>query len=450
VTDDAQLRAGGQSASSPSWARGWVTDSSQLLVSQVLTVIATSFAAIMIARTLDPDDWGVFSAFLGLSIALTLVSDFGIGTWLLRELSRLYARDDGRGPTAEIGRLASSGVVVNAAIAIPLIVAAIAWSVVSQPGHAVSLALVALLSYGMLTAAANALEACLRARREVRLVLSASLLEKGMLIVALIAVIALDLGLGAIGMAYLAAGIMRVAFDAYLVFARLDVPFVAPSPRSAIAVARASLPFALNAAALNLVPRLDTLFLIMLSATSAAWFAIGERALGPALLIPATLGSALYPFMAHNSARRVPPWKLAALLGIVGAALAALGILLAPFLVPILFGDAYRDSVAVVQVMLLVTPLVYATSTLLVVAYSHGYERAVLVPGLVISFAGTLAIILGQAVGGPTVAAAGFVVRSALFLLVATIVASLAWRRHTVTAVAPDLPAPSGTAAQAR
>ncbi len=64
-----------------------MSDSAQLLASQILTVIATSFAAIVIARTLDPDDWAVFSAFLGLSIALALVADFGIGTWLLRELS---------------------------------------------------------------------------------------------------------------------------------------------------------------------------------------------------------------------------------------------------------------------------------------------------------------------------------------------------------------------------
>src|SRR5918994_808398 len=151
------------------WARGWMSDSSQLLVSQDLTVIAPSFAAIMIARTLDPDDWGVFSAFLGLSMALTLVADFGIGTWLLRELSRLHADAEGPRSAPEIGRLASSGVVVNVAIALPLIVAGVVWTTVARPGVAVSFALIALLGYGMLTAGANALEACLRARRWGRL-----------------------------------------------------------------------------------------------------------------------------------------------------------------------------------------------------------------------------------------------------------------------------------------
>ena len=435
---------------SPTWARGWIGDSSQLLLSQVLTVIATSLAAIMIARTLEPDDWGVFSAFLGLSIALTLVADFGLGTWLLRELSNLHARDRGGLHAHEIGRLASAGVVVNAGIALPLILVATAWALVEQPGVGVSVTLVALLVYGMLTAGATALEACLRARREVRLVLLASLLEKGLLIVVLVAVVASGFGLGAIGIAYLAAGLARIAFDAGVVFNRLRIPFVVPSIRSAAGVARASMPFALNAASFNLVPRLDTLVLITLSATSAAWFAIGERTVGPALIVPATLGSALYPFMAHQSAKLAAPWRPAAALGVIGIALAVVGIVLAPFLVPLVFGDAYRDSVEVVQVMLLVVPFVYATSTLLVVAYSHGYERSLLLPGLVISLGGTIAIVVGQVVGGPTLAAAGFVGRSALFLLVVGTFASLAWRRHSVMSRAGEPPAPSPTAAQAR
>jgi O-antigen/teichoic acid export membrane protein len=433
-----------------SWARGWVSDSSQLLLSQILTVIATSFAAIMIARTLDPDDWGVFSAFLGLSIALTLVSDFGIGTWLLRELSSLYTRQDPRGDEHRIGQLISAGVFVNLGIAVPLIVAAAVWAAVDRPGIAVSVALVSLLVYGMLSAGANALEASLRARREVRLVLSASLFEKGVLIVLLLGVAAVNLGLGAIGVAYLAAGFSRIAFDTYVVFARQGLAFVTPSLRSAAAVARASMPFALNAASFNLVPRLDTLFLIMMSATSAAWFAIGERALGPALLVPATLGSALYPFMAHQSARHAAPLKLAGALGILGAVLAVVGIVLAPFLIPLVFGEPYRDSVAVVQIMLLVVPLVYATSTLLVVAYSHGHERSLLVPGLAISFGGTLAIVVGQAVGGPTVAAVGFVARSALFLLVVGTVALVAWRRHSAAPNTGDMSSTNCTAAQAQ
>jgi hypothetical protein len=93
-------------------------------------------------------------------------------------------------------------------------------------------------------------------------------------------------------------------------------------------------------------------------------------------------------------------------------------------------------------VMLLIVPLVYATSPLLVIAYSHGRERSLLAPIIVISLAGTVAIVVGQAVGGATMAAAGYVARSALFFVVVGTVALIAWRHHTTTAAANDLSSP--------
>ena len=425
---------------SSSWARGWMTDSAQLFASQALTVLATSLAAIMIARTLEPGDWAIFSAFLGLSIALAFVVDFGLGYWLIREFSGMLAEDPSTGTASRIGRLVCSGVLVNGLVAAPLIAAAAVWAAVSRPGPAVAIALLCLLSYGALTAGANALEAYLRARRRVRLVLSASLLEKGALVVLLLAVVAADAGLAAIGVAYLVAGVSRVAFDGLLVFWRQGVPLRAPSPRDAVDVARASLPIAFNAASLHLVPRLDTLVLLAVSTTSAAWFAIGERILGPLLLLPATFSHALYPFMATRAARRASPWKIAGALGALGAGLAVVGFLLAPVLIPLLFGDAYTDAVPVAQVMLLVVPIVYATGPLLVIAYSHERERAFLVPFLLISLGGTAAIVAGQVVGGATLAAAGYVGRSAAILVVVAVVTHVAWRRHVVASSVDSAP----------
>jgi len=429
VTDETQRPERPSDAlTNASWARGWLSDSALLLTAQILTVVATSVAAITIARTLDPDDWGIFSAFLGLSLALALVANFGLATWLLRELTAMRA--EGTVDPERVGQLVSASVVINVAVALPLVVGAAVWAAVARPGVGVSLALMCLLAFGAMSAAGSALEAHIRSRREVRLVLVVSFLEKGVLLVLLLAAAALDAGLGAIGLAYLLAGVMRIGFDAFVVFGRPDVNFVVPSPRATASVARASSPFALSAAALNLIPRLDTFILAAMSTTSAAWFAIGDRSLGPALIVPATLGSALYPFMTSSSAKRVAPWKLSGALGALGAALAVLGILLAPVLVPLLFGHDYQDAVPVTQVMLLVVPVVYATSPLLVIAYSHGRERSLLVPIVVLSLAGTLAIVAGQAAGGATLAAAGYVARSLLFLVVIGAVAFVAWRRE--------------------
>jgi len=433
---------------SSSWTRGWMSDSAQLLVSQGLTVVATSVAAIMIARTLEPSDWAIFSAFLGLSIALAFVVDFGLGAWLLREFSAMFADDAHAGSANRVGRLVCAGVLVNGIVATPLLVAAAGWTAIARPGLAVAVALLCLLAYGVLTAGANALEAYLRARRKVRLVLSASLLEKGALIVFLLAVVAADAGLSAVGAAYVVAGLSRLAFDAFIVFWRQRVPLRRPSPREAADVARGSFPIAFNAASLHLVPRLDTLVLVTLSTTSAAWFAIGERVLGPALLLPATFGSTLYPFMATQAARRAAPWKIAGALAALGVALAAVGFVLAPVLIPLLFGDAYREAVPVARVMLLIVPIVYATSPLMVIAYSHGRERSFVVPFLLLSLGGTLAIVAGHAAGGATLAAAGYVGRSGLVLVVVGAVAYIAWRRHVAADATGELSATRPASAQ--
>lgn len=435
-------------SSSYSWTRGWMTDSAQLLVSQISTAVATASAAILIARTLGPSDWGVFSAFLGLSIAVTLIADFGIGTWLLRELSRLFADGQFEPDAHEASRLVSSGILINLAIALPLLAAAAAWCAFAQPDIGVAIALLSLLVYAACTSVANALESHQRALRRVRVVLSATLLEKGLLIV-LIAVTALaDGGVGAIGLSYLCAGLSRVAFDCFVVFVLSGLPLIRVAARELRERAHQSMPFALNAAALNLIPRLDTLVLLTMSTTSAAWFAVGERALGPALLVPATFGIALFPFMARDAARQLAPWKLALGFGLLGAGIACVGIALTPWLVPLLFGDAYTDAVGAVRIMLVVIPFVYATSPLLVVAYSNGRERALLLPGLTVSCIGTLAIVAGQATGGTTFVAVAFVLRSALFLG-ATAAVALAPRNEREEAARANRPARADVGAHA-
>jgi O-antigen/teichoic acid export membrane protein len=71
----------------PSWGREWAADSSFLLLSNIVTMLLTTTLAILIARNLDPEDWGAFSGFLALGLAVSIVVDFGLGTWLLREFS---------------------------------------------------------------------------------------------------------------------------------------------------------------------------------------------------------------------------------------------------------------------------------------------------------------------------------------------------------------------------
>lgn len=404
-----------------SWVRSWAADSAVLLSSQVLTVVASSATAILVARSLSPRDWGIFAAFLGLSLALSIVTVFGLGTWLLRELSDLVATEDDTGADVaalrgKASRLVSSGLVLNAIIGLPLVLAGAVYAVAAGVAVSVGVALVALLLYAPLTAAATSTETYLRARRRVGLVAAAQLVEKGLLVALVAGALVAGRGIATIGLVYVVAAVARLSFDTVLVAARFGLAFVWPSSSTLRRFARAAAPFAVSTSAFNLLPRLDTALVATMSATSAGWFAIGERSLGPALLVSATLASTLFPFMVRRSERSTAHWKLSLALGAGGAALATLGALVAPTIVPLVFGEEYTEAVRPTQIMLFMLPFTYAASPLLVFAYARGRERSIVVVAIGLSLVGTLAIVGGQALGGATLAAAAAVLRSALFL----------------------------------
>jgi len=102
----------------------------------------------------------------------------------------------------------------------------------------------------------------------------------------------------------------------------------------------------------------------------------------------------------------------------IGGAIAGIGALLAPLLVPAVFGSQYDEATRVVQIMCFVLPFLYASNPLLARLYTSGMERQVLAATLVASLVGTLAIVAGQLTIGPTGAAGGYVLRHILFTLV--------------------------------
>jgi O-antigen/teichoic acid export membrane protein len=401
----------------PSWGKDWAADSSFLLLSQVLTVVLTSVVAIVIARGLDPAEWGTFSAFLSLGLAVGIFVDFGMGTWLLRELSKLWA-DEEMDPDEARERaswLSTHAVIVSGAIGALSVCFAVVFTLAR--GHA-SLTLIAagLLTYGALLGAANGLEAYLRSRRKLRLLVTFTVTEKALLVSLVVLVELAGLGINWIALAYVVAGTVRLSLVSFTVFAGDHLSFVRPRWVSIREIAGGSFPFALNTASLNIIPRLDSFVLLTLSATSAGYFATGERALGPALLVPVALSVTLYPFLSRESDGERSVRIFAALFATIGLALAVGGALLAPSVVPWIFGEQYRSSVVVVQTMLFVLPFVYASNALLPHLYLEGREFILLKVTIGASLLGTVAMVAGQLLAGPELAAAGWLLRQVVIL----------------------------------
>lgn len=398
----------------PDWTKLWMRDSGVLVVSQFATVVVTSTLAVLIARTLGPADWGIFSGFLGLSMALSAFVGLGLATWLLRELSALWSQDgsDTTEARSEAGRLLSGAVALNICLGTGLVLSAFIATRLMGWDAERSLALVSLTGYTALLATSGVLEAVFRSRRALRSVVAATLLEKGVLL----ALVALSLiaggGLAGIALSYIVAGTVRTTFNGLSIVIWNVLRFSVPSPRTAWELTGRSLPFALNAASLNMIPRLDTFLVAILSTTSAGYFAVGDRVVGPALFISASATSALYPFLARQ--QEGGGWKVAGLLGLAGAALAIGGAGAAPWLVPLVFGAEYGSAVRTVQVMIFVLPFTFLAGGLMAWLYSNGLEKRVLLVSVVAGISGTGAIVAGHAFAGATGAGFGYLLRQVI------------------------------------
>lgn len=396
----------------PAWTGAWARDSSVLLASQPFTVVATSLVAILVARELTPADWAYFSAYLGLALGFAILIDLGLTAWLIRELAAISAA--GTDERRETGRLLGAALAFNAGAASALGIVALAAVVLLGASTETMIPLGCFIAYVGLVAMASACEARLRAVRRVRRVAGAALLEKGLLLALVGGLVALTQAeVAGIAAAYAVAGAARLAFSAAAVLP--NVSLVRPTRSRVWRAVRSSAPFALSAAALTLIPRLDTLVVLTLSTTSAAYIALGDRILGPALFIPVVVSISLYPFIAADRSAAVE-WRFVGGLAALGLAVAVVGIALAPWVVPFVFGSKYRDAVPTVQIFMLALPFIYATNVLLAYVYSARRESLVLAVTLALSLLGTCAVLVGQALGGSTAAAAGVVLRQALFM----------------------------------
>jgi O-antigen/teichoic acid export membrane protein len=405
-----------------------------LLVSQFLVVLSTTTLAIVLARSLGPSDWGIFSALLGLSLALSTFVDLGLGTWLLRELSRLMEEE----PTLEHRQIESSRRIIGAALAdlgfgCLLLCASAVAAVLLHAKAETTISLLGLITYTIFLTTSNCLESFLRAQRKLKRVVAAILLEKLTLLSLATVAALLFSAIWAIAAAYLAAGLARLSFISFTIFARERVPVVMPTFQHVRRFVMNGIPFAFNTVALNVIPRLDTLLVASFSATAAGYFALGDRVVGPALIVPVVASTALYPFLSQEPRGSRAGWKISGGMLVTGSVVALMGVLLAPIVVPAAFGHQYANAVAVIQLMVFVVPFVYASNPLLAHLYTSGKEREVLVATITVSLLGTGVVIGGQVSIGPTGAAVGYVLRQALFTLTLSGVTIRAARRQRRT-----------------
>lgn len=386
-----------------------------MLISQVSALVVTTALSVLVARELGPSSFGVLAALQGLAQLLTIFVDAGISTYVLRELSAIWAANDDRDGAGRAGALVSGALTATAAAVTVLLVASsiVGALTVEKAEHLA--ALVGLVGYTSLLACADTLETVYRARRRLRLLACAIALEKTTLVALVATAVLTNGGLPAIAAGYLAAGVVRLVFDVTAVRRLGVLHWQRPTRGELGSTLRASLPFGLSSTVPTAIVRFDASVIGLFSTTAAGLYAVGDKVLTALLVVSSTAAATLYPLLARERNTISAAWRAAAGMLAGGLVIAAIGIALAPELVPAVFGHRFDGAVAPVQLMLLAVPLIYGSSMLMVGLFSLGRETTVLRVSLPCVVAGTAFVVAGQAIFGVKGAAAGYALRYVAF-----------------------------------
>lgn len=396
--------------------RGWMGDSALMVSTQALATLATSALAVVIARTLDPEGFGLFSAFLSLSQALAILIEMGLATFLLRELSAgdwasLRER-------ARLTELLSSALLASAILAGGALIATLGFMIAFSTPVERLVVLVALLTNTSFLAMASLLQSVARSERRLKIIVRVTVIEKFALLGGTVGVVYAGLGMSGIAFVYAATGFGHLALLYYLTHRYLGLTIVRPRVSEVIATVRSAIPFTVSRTALNVGPRLDVVLVATVSISAAGSFAVGDRIVGSVLFVPAVLGSTMYPFLAkvtHDRERYVR-WT-SILMAACGTGIAASGALLAPIAIPWIFGQKYSSAILTVQLMLASLPFIFISNGLLAQLFQSEREKAVATWTVIASVAGLLAVGVGAIVAGAEGAAAGFTARQVLFTI---------------------------------
>lgn len=429
------------------WTSAWLRDSGLMLFSQgALTAIAT-LVMILLARNLSTYQFGLFSSFLGLAQALSFVVDAGLSTWLLRECSRIRSGDSPRDrQDAEIGRLLGHALSIVLYMGIIAVVGSVTVGLALGLSSELSFAQGAFMGYIAVLAAATALEARLRSERRLGQVLSAVLVEKASLLAFVGLVLVLGGGLLVVGAVYVFAGLLRASLDYHrslrpLGSARGDSRLLV-KPWAISPILRVTAPFAFNSAALTFLPRLDTAVVATVSVVGAGYYALGYQIVTTAQLVPAIASITLLPLLTANHRAQRSQWQVFWTMTGIGVLAAGLGILLAPLVVPVLFGAHYRPAIGSIQVMMFAIPPIFATNAIMPFLYNRGHEHDILRWVLLPSVLGTALVLLGEIAIGPAGASLGLMTR---FILITLSFVLLSFRRSSAhVPVIPTEPQLSG------
>ena len=321
-------------------------------------VLALAMAVVM-ARTLGPSGTGAYALVVNLWLYASIVSDFGLGTWLTRTI----ARDPADARTA-VGVTLGLRLVVSAGGALGLVGAASLYSALRVGGVGSDVVLTAaLLGAGLLPGSFSAAGAALFNAHE-RFVLPAAVQLLGALLTTVGGIAALLSGGGIVSLGGVSLAVNCATGLVFALFcARRFVPLKpALEPRAQLALARDTVPLMLNGLLNNVFFRIDIQVLQARGSAAVGNYANAYKVIDAAGVIPSSFVLALFPQLsrrATSDAALVRVYALAArLLLVAGLTLAVAGTLAAAPLTRVAWGSAFLpESANALRILVWFLPL---------------------------------------------------------------------------------------------
>jgi O-antigen/teichoic acid export membrane protein len=261
-------------------------------------VLAWGMAVVM-ARTLGPEGTGAYAFAVNLWLYASIVADFGLGTWLTREVARA---PEAIGPAVALSlglRLA-----LSAAAGVALVLVALLYAAFGIGGAGPEIvATTALLAAGLLPGAISGAGTALFNARE-RMVFPAALQLVSAALTTVAGSAALLAGHGIVALGWVSLGVNAVTAALFwTAMARASYPMRAVlAPAKQWALARETLPLMLNGLLNNVFFRVDIQVLQSQGSAVVGYYANAYKVIDAAGAVPSSFVLALFPVLARRAA----------------------------------------------------------------------------------------------------------------------------------------------------
>lgn len=398
-------------------------NSAFLLGSQMLTKLSSFVVVILLARYLKVGDFGIYSLALAVTGIMDIFAELGLDQLSVREIARDHSN---------IGKFTANAAMIKSVLSAAILVVTatvIFFTSMDSAGKAIFLIFtLAIIPAGIF----HTLLVLFMGIERMGAVAAGNIAFEICRLLLTLAVLLTGHGLVALSWAYLVAIVMSTLLVYVLVRLRVGSVWTRPEFRRMLSMARGSLPFMFYSLFFMIYFKIDFVMLAAMKGEEVVGtYAAAYRLVESLMFVPAAFMGAVFPSLsrlsaAGNASVLAASRKTLRYMAMLGLPIGFGTTMLAPRIIPLLFGDAYLDSVLPLQIIIWSIVLVFLNGICPVGLNSSDRQLvSVLVTGI-----GILVNVTANLVLIPPLGAVGTSISTVATELVSTMLFLYFFRRH--------------------